>query len=314
MSTVHPATSIRRWLLPTPGKLLLVLLAAEGILLLSNWLQWIPKGWAVLSAVAAVGLFLIGMLLWFLVALIFRWRFQFSIRSLLALTVAVAIPFSWLAVEMKRVRKQEEIVMLIEQAGGSVEYFGSLEEKLLAMYEGRLPEPKWLLYLFGQDFFYDVTFVTLHGATPEHLSRFSQLHTLMFFDVKISNAILLDCQRFSHLKSLTFCECDLDNEGLYAITKIKHLKDLDLTDACITDQGLVYIQELRELESLKFESLKDEVSPIDISNEGLMYLKGLRNLTSLTLVKTKVTDEGVKMLQQALPNCKIEHRNDTRHF
>ena len=33
--------------------------------------------------------------------LIFRWRFQFSIRSLLVLTVAVAVPCSWLAVEVK---------------------------------------------------------------------------------------------------------------------------------------------------------------------------------------------------------------------
>ena len=71
----------RRWFHPTPGHLLLVLLAIEGILFFADW-QWIPKGWAVLIAVAAVGVFLIGMLLWFALALVFRWRFQFSIRSL----------------------------------------------------------------------------------------------------------------------------------------------------------------------------------------------------------------------------------------
>ena len=42
------------------------------------------------------------MLLWFLAALIFHRRFQFSILSLLVLVVVVAIPFSWLAVKMEQ--------------------------------------------------------------------------------------------------------------------------------------------------------------------------------------------------------------------
>ena len=42
-----PPKANRRWFLPTPGKLLVVLLTVEGILFLANWLHWIPKGWAV---------------------------------------------------------------------------------------------------------------------------------------------------------------------------------------------------------------------------------------------------------------------------
>jgi len=38
-----------------------------------------------------------------------------------------------------------------------------------------------------------------------------------------------------------------------------------------------------------------------------MHLKGLTGLKNLNLIATKVTDAGVKQLQQALPNCKIEH-------
>jgi len=33
----------------------------------------------------------------------------------------------------------------------------------------------------------------------------------------------------------------------------------------------------------------------------------MANLKALDLAGTNVTDEGVKKLQQALPNCKIEH-------
>ena len=94
-----------RWFRLTPGCLVLGLLAVEGFLLLSEHFQWFAfnrhKGWTVLIGMADVVVAMLLMFLWFLAALIFRWRFQFSIRSLLLLTVVVAIPCSWLAVEME---------------------------------------------------------------------------------------------------------------------------------------------------------------------------------------------------------------------
>ena len=44
-----------------------------------------------------------------------------------------------------------------------------------------------------------------------------------------------------------------------------------------------------------------------VSDAGLEHLKGLTQLQQLDLNGTKVTDAGVKKLQQALPNCRIEH-------
>jgi hypothetical protein len=76
MTSPHPK---RRWFVPTPGRLLVVLLVAEGILLSANWFHWFPKGWAVLMTVAAVGVFLVVTLIWFVVALAFHRRFQFSL-------------------------------------------------------------------------------------------------------------------------------------------------------------------------------------------------------------------------------------------
>jgi len=42
-----------------------------------GWLPW-HKGYAVLTAVAGVGVLLLAMLLWWVSALLFRWRFQFQ--------------------------------------------------------------------------------------------------------------------------------------------------------------------------------------------------------------------------------------------
>ena len=43
-----------------------------------------------------------------------------------------------------------------------------------------------------------------------------------------------------------------------------------------------------------------------VTDAGLENLKGLHQLQSLWLCCTKVTDDGLKKLQQALPNCQIE--------
>ena len=88
--------------------------------------SWFPfnqhKGWTVLIAVASGGRGPAAD-----VPLVSRrpglsLRFQFSILSLLVLMVVVAVPFSWLATEMKQARKQREAVEGIEKAGGRVSY------------------------------------------------------------------------------------------------------------------------------------------------------------------------------------------------
>ena len=62
------------------------------------------------------------MFLWFLAALVFRWRFQFSIRSLLLLPVVVAITCGWLARALEASRQQREAIAAIRKLGGVVSY------------------------------------------------------------------------------------------------------------------------------------------------------------------------------------------------
>ena len=104
-------TSKTRWYRLTPDRFVIGLLAVECLLWLSERFQWFgfnhQKGWTVLIAVASVGLAFVIILAWFVMALVFRWRFQFSIRSLLVLIVVVAVQCSWMTVEMKKVDRQQ---------------------------------------------------------------------------------------------------------------------------------------------------------------------------------------------------------------
>ena len=106
---IDPAPKTR-WYRLTPDRVILGLLVVVCLLWLSERFGWLPwhKGYAVLTALAVVGVTFVGMLLWFIVALVFRWRFQFSIRSLLVMVVVVAVPCSWLMVAMKAAREQRE--------------------------------------------------------------------------------------------------------------------------------------------------------------------------------------------------------------
>ena len=64
----------------------------------------------------------VGALLWFIASLLFRWRFQFSIQSLLVLTLAVAVPCSWLAVEMREVRQERKTAAEFKNLRGDVRW------------------------------------------------------------------------------------------------------------------------------------------------------------------------------------------------
>jgi hypothetical protein len=155
-SAPSPTTDTRlRRFHPTPARLLVILLAVEGILFLSK--PWFPKGCAVLDAIAAVGFTMVLMLVWLVLAVVFHWRFQFSLRSLMVATVAVAIPFSWLAVEMKKAREQREAVEALVKQGGFVGYDYEVNHDGLRLRGATSGVPVRLQSLLGDDFFRTVT-------------------------------------------------------------------------------------------------------------------------------------------------------------
>ena len=184
-----------------------LLLALEGLLLLSERFQWFAfnrhKGWTVLDRRGGRGRVLAAD-----VPLVprrpgFRLRFQFSIRSLLLLTVVVAVACSWLAAEMERARKQRETVEEIEKAGGTVSYdyqldpYGDWDTRCQATGTSRGCEK-----LLGDDLFVNVTEVSfaksaISDAGLEHLKGLTQLQRLDLRGTKVSDAGL------EHLKGLT---------------------------------------------------------------------------------------------------------------
>ena len=205
------------------------------------------------------------LLLWFAVALFFHWQFQYGVRSLTLLLVAVAIPCSWLAVEMGQERKQRVAADEICALGGS-----SVQS-----------EPTWLGKLLRDNSLVSVTHVELSGtpAIDAGLAHCEELHQLRLIEIVLG---------------------EVADTGLAHLEGLSQLQVLIFSKTQVTHTGLTHLQGLSQLKILVFFDT-------NVSDAGLAHLQGLSQLQEIWLSGTNVTNEGVKKLQQALPNCKIEH-------
>ncbi len=270
---------------PTPAWLVLGSLAVTSALWLSNWLGWPAwhKGYAVLSAVAGGGVAFLVMLLWFVASLLFRWRFQFSIRSLLVLVVAVALPFSWLGLEMKKAREQCDAVAAIRRLGGKAIHDYEFDvtasddgDLLVLLAQMNPPAPLWLRTLAGNDFFTtvdDVTLRVVHGGmralSPE------ELHDLLG---------LLDGKPV-HRARIRFTDA-----GLEYVRCLKQVHKFDLSGTQVTNERLELVRGLSELQELNLSGTR-------VTDAGSEHVVG-RQARSLDLSETDVTGASPECLNR----------------
>jgi len=93
-----------------------------------------------------------------------RW-YQYSLRSLLVLTVLVAIGGSWFAWKKQQVERQRAAVRAIKELGGASLYDWELDDITLGKQgAGPPPGPVWLRSWIGDNFFAHVVVVLLYDT------------------------------------------------------------------------------------------------------------------------------------------------------
>lgn len=148
-----------------------------------------------LTAVAVVAGAIMLLLFWYFASLLFRRRFQFSIRSLLVLTVAVALPSGWLAVGVRQAARQRQCIHAIAKRGGLAFYEYQVKEDSVEV-DAQSLVPEALVNWLGVDFFHRVTAVWLFCVKPcgweetEHIGGVLPLTTLPQSDVEWAKAAL----------------------------------------------------------------------------------------------------------------------------
>ncbi len=240
----------RRWFCPTPDRLVIGLLVVEFLLWLSNWLGWWHKGYAVLVSIVAVGVVLVVMLLLFVVALILRRRFQFGLRSLLVLAVVVAIPCSWMTLEMRKAREQWDTVQAIKKSAGGYGYDWFFSDPSFRKLPGSIilpnpqaPEPVRLRSCLGDDFFSEVVDVSLStDALLSHIARLTQLHYLRLNGEEITDAGMIHLAGLTQLHFLWLDYTKITDAGLAHLSRLTQLQELSLRGTKVTDEGVKKLQ------------------------------------------------------------------------
>jgi Leucine-rich repeat (LRR) protein len=178
-------------------------------------------------------------------------------------------------------------------------------------YETETGGPEWLRQLAGKErmkefkVFERVVFVRLEGAAIPageigQLSGLTNLDYLNLVNTAVTDAGLAHLSKLPKLRELFLDGTAITDVGLDHLSGCTNLERLGISETAVTDAGLAHLSRLPKLQ----EVFLDGTAVTDL---GLGNLSGSASLTYLSLDRTAVTDKGIKRLQQALPQCHVQH-------
>jgi hypothetical protein len=247
-----------------------------------------------------------------------RWRFQYSLRTLMIFVTVVGVLCVWPGMILQRVQHQRRVVEQIEALGGIVTYDIVTFDYGMGRYiSAPPPGPRIIRQIFGDDVFVYVVEVSFNQQNKAkdkdlallrelpHLKRVSldgpsfsdeglkyvndlkSLERLDLLNTNISGEGVALLERNKKLDSLSLCGAAVNDSKLTQIDKLTNLHRLQINQSSITDDGLIYISRLSELTDLFLEQ------NAQITDKGMESIRHLTNLETLGLCDTSVTSEGL---------------------
>jgi Leucine-rich repeat (LRR) protein len=203
-----------------------------------------------------------------------RWL-QFSLRTMLLVTLLVALVLGWLAEKIDVAWRQQRAAESILKLGGQVHYgyqFFSAPGTLSSGPPPRPPGPKWLRWLMGEHFFARVAVVTYPpGISDKDLKHLDDLPYLTQI----------------HLRGGT-----VTGAGLNHVWKHDKLRALTLRSVSVTDVDAANLAGLTQLEQL-------DLRHTPITDETVKTLSGLPKLSRLLLEGTFISHEAARRLEKS---------------
>jgi hypothetical protein len=166
-----------------------------------------------------------------------RWL-QFSLRTLLVLTLVVSLPLGWLGAKVKQAREQRKAVEAIERLGG----WAGCEPRS----SGALRTvAAWLITSVGEDLSLDVVAVYLgkdSDAGVPNLGGVTQLYGLSVDSAQVTDAWLERLRGLSEVRCLWLNGTQVTDAGLTQLHGMRELQGLILDDTQVTDAGVAELQ------------------------------------------------------------------------
>jgi hypothetical protein len=162
----------------------------------------------------------------------------------LVFVLLVSVGMSWLAVKLKKARKQREAVEAIERYSGLVFYEHQLDESYTVVRTGNPPGPAFMRKLLGDHFF--LTVVQVHTGFRidcKYVSPLTRLRRLSFGSPQINDADLKWLSGLRQLKQLDLLGTQVTDAGLPHLDTLTNLEYVNLTGTQVTPEGVKKLQE-----------------------------------------------------------------------
>lgn len=241
-----------------------------------------------------------------------RRRFQFSLRAVLLFVAMLCVILTIVVAKARSTNAKWRVIAEIEAGHGNKVYLRSEVDDAgdvidRSRYVPKTGNPVW---------FDDVVMICLSSMRNADdmcakIRVFPRLETLVIYSDQLSKKSLADLKCHTRLHELLVQGSNMAGDEVSHILEIPSLRRLTLLGEDVTDDGLKWLSEARQLRQLGVGGPK-------LTDHCLVYFEGLVDLEELdfitpqcaTPVKLKITDEGLKKLQQHLPNTII--RRDGR--
>jgi hypothetical protein len=171
-----------------------------------------------------------------------RW-FRFHLRTLLVVMTVLGCGFGWVGAEWVKVQKEREIIEIFQKGGAEIEFRDDKSSRRgwrRTFFEGKLLED-----VIGVHFSSDPPPVDDQdvGLAKSHLKDLTQLETLSFNGVGLTEADVKQISQLPKLNSLGFIGVTITNENGRHLHAMKQLLYMDLCRTGITPEAVKEIQQ-----------------------------------------------------------------------
>jgi hypothetical protein len=129
------------------------------------------------------------------------------------------------------------------------------------------------------------------GAGVAHLEKLTKLQRL---EMTAMNGTDYDLHTLTSLRRLILAGTTFSDKDMEGLAKLTDLEELNLSGTSITDEGMKHLAGLKKLHTLRLNG-----GPI--TDTGMKSLHGLSALRYVELYDTKVSEDAVQALGQAVP-------------
>jgi Leucine-rich repeat (LRR) protein len=156
-----------------------------------------------------------------------------------------------------------------------------------------------------------------------HLRDLANLKTLMVGGNTITDAGMIHLASHKNLETLEIAGNPIGDRGLAVLSDMHDLNFLSAGRTQITDAGLVHLRGLPSLDLLFLTAIGDEgiahlstlskldnlqIHDAEVTEKSIPHFQRMQSLRVLNLRGAQISEELLKQLQSALPNCSVNTR------